>query len=234
MPVRRDRRSPPPPPPREQPRPAASAPIQKGLLGDLASGKADRFVVEFSAKADLRGAAKVKGRTARGKFVLDTLTANARKSQAARARRSRTSRHQGEELLALQRDDRPGQREAGPGVRESQGRHRGARPEDLCPLVKPVPSKVVVQAAAGDPQWGVAKIGAPGAWGEGILGQGVVVASVDTGVDFTHPALVNQYRGNNGDGTFTHDYNWWDVNNVCGGEPCGRTSATAPTRWARW
>src|SRR4029453_4438737 len=57
-------------------------------------------------------------------------------------------------------------------------------------------------------------------WDEGILGQGVVVGSVDTGVDFTHPALVNQYRGNNGDGTFTHDYNWWDPTGSCGDEPC--------------
>ena len=41
---------------------------------------------------------------------------------------------------------------------------------------------------------------APEAWADGIIGQGVVVANVDTGVDFTHPALVNQYRGNIGGG----------------------------------
>jgi subtilisin family serine protease len=27
---------------------------------------------------------------------------------------------------------------------------------------------------------------------------------------------VNQYRGNNGNGTFTHDYNWFDPSRVCG------------------
>src|SRR5690606_388624 len=38
---------------------------------------------------------------------------------------------------------------------------------------------------------------------------------------YDHPALVEQYRGNNGDGTFTHDYNFFDVQNACLDEaPC--------------
>ena len=46
---------------------AASAPIGKGLIEALNAKKLDRFVVEFSTKADLRGASKVKGHDARGK-----------------------------------------------------------------------------------------------------------------------------------------------------------------------
>src|SRR5690606_22316927 len=42
-------------------------------------------------------------------------------------------------------------------------------------------------------------------------GEGIVVANIDSGVQFDHPALVESYRGNNGDGTFTHDYNWFDA-----------------------
>ncbi len=41
----------------------------------------------------------------------------------------------------------------------------------------------------------------------GITGRGVVVANMDTGVDWTHPALSATYRGKNGQ----HDYNWFDV-----------------------
>src|SRR5206468_1046938 len=44
----------------------------------------------------------------------------------------------------------------------------------------------------------------------------IVVANIDTGVQFDHPALVRQYRGNNGDGTFDHNYNWFDPASVCG------------------
>jgi subtilisin family serine protease len=44
----------------------------------------------------------------------------------------------------------------------------------------------------------------------GVQGQGSVVANIDTGVRYTHQALVNQYRGNLGSGNFNHNYNWWD------------------------
>ena len=91
------------------------------------------------------------------------------------------------------------------------------RAEKIYPLVKPLDPKVAILAAAGDPEWGVAKIRADVAWDHGILGQGVVVASIDTGVDYTHPALVEHYRGNNHDGTFSHDYNWWDPSHTCDG-----------------
>lgn len=64
-------------------------------------------------------------------------------------------------------------------------------------------------------EWGVADVKAPEVWQDlGIRGEGVVVASIDTGVQYDHPALVNAYRGNNGDGTFTHDYSWYDAAGV--------------------
>ena len=88
------------------------------------------------------------------------------------------------------------------------------------PLVKPVEVSAAILAAAGEPEWGVAKIRANEAWADGILGQGIVVANVDTGVDYVHPALVDHYRGNDGVGGFTHDYNWWDPSGICGPEPC--------------
>jgi len=59
-------------------------------------------------------------------------------------------------------------------------------------------------------EWGVDKIGAPLVWSVyGATGAGVVVANVDTGVQFDHPALVSHYRGNLGS-SFDHNYNWYD------------------------
>jgi len=75
--------------------------------------------------------------------------------------------------------------------------------------------------AASSVEWGVANINADDVWEQhGVTGQDVVVANIDTGVQFDHPALVNAYRGNNGDGTFTHDYNWFDASATCPGAPC--------------
>jgi subtilisin family serine protease len=53
----------------------------------------------------------------------------------------------------------------------------------------------------------------------GIDGSGLVVANIDTGVRFSHQALVNQYRGNNGDGTFDHNYNWFNPDDLTDDAP---------------
>jgi subtilisin family serine protease len=54
------------------------------------------------------------------------------------------------------------------------------------------------------------RVKAPDVWALGYTGQGIVVANIDTGVRYTHQALINQYRGNLGGGNFSHDYNWRD------------------------
>jgi subtilisin family serine protease len=78
--------------------------------------------------------------------------------------------------------------------------------------------------ATGAVEWGIKNIGANKVWKQfGDRGQGTVVANIDTGVQYTHPALVKRYRGNNGGGSFTHNYNWWDPEHLCSGTgatPC--------------
>jgi hypothetical protein len=56
----------------------------------------------------------------------------------------------------------------------------------------------------------ITHVQAPDAWALGINGLGSVVSSIDTGVRYSHQALVGKYRGNLGSGTFDHNYNWWD------------------------
>ncbi|MCB0063078.1 MAG: S8 family serine peptidase [Caldilineaceae bacterium] len=60
-------------------------------------------------------------------------------------------------------------------------------------------------------QWNINLVNADHVWDElGVRGQGAVVAGFDTGVDYRHPALVNQYRGNLGNNRFDHNYNWFE------------------------
>ncbi|GAA3070489.1 hypothetical protein GCM10020254_12850 [Streptomyces goshikiensis] len=55
----------------------------------------------------------------------------------------------------------------------------------------------------------------------GVRGEGIVVANIDSGVDYTHPAVNNQYRGKNADGSYDHNYNWFDPGGVCASAaPC--------------
>ena len=70
-------------------------------------------------------------------------------------------------------------------------------------------------------EWNIDRINAPQVWSTySDTGQGIVVASISTGVQYNHPALVAQYRGNLGGGNFDHNYNWYDPSNICGGTPC--------------
>ncbi len=60
------------------------------------------------------------------------------------------------------------------------------------------------------PEWGLVNIGADSVWALGFRGQGVVIGGEDTGYDWTHPAIIGAYRGNDGD-TVMHSYNWHDA-----------------------
>lgn len=197
---------------------ATSAPIADGLVEALESGSTDRFVVEFAAKADLRGASKIKDHGQRGRFVLDALRATATKAQAGAHAQAKKLGVQATTYWLTDVMIVRGSAKDAQAMAKVKGVTR-VRPMTIYPLVKPVETKAAILAAAGDPEWGVEKIRADQAWAEGILGQGVVVANVDTGVDYTHEALIEQYRGNLG-GTFDHDYNWWDPTGICGDEPC--------------
>ncbi|WP_312473721.1 S8 family serine peptidase [Neobacillus sp.] len=61
-------------------------------------------------------------------------------------------------------------------------------------------------------EWNVERVGAPALWEKGIDGTGVVVASIDSGVQWDHPALKEKYRGYNAaTGEVNHDFNWFDA-----------------------
>ncbi|HZM72973.1 MAG TPA: carboxypeptidase regulatory-like domain-containing protein [Candidatus Polarisedimenticolia bacterium] len=210
-----------------------AAPIASGLIDELRSGARSSFVVEFAATTDLRGARGIAAKAAKGKFVYDHLTKTAAASQADALGATKNIKgvkatsywltnvlvvradvargHQPDRVVAKRLAD----------LAEKLSKTKGVssiRAEVVVPLVKPVKGGAGILAV--DPEWGVEKIGAPDVWAEGITGAGIVVATIDTGVEYTHEALVEHYRGNLGGGTFDHNYNWWDPANICGGSPC--------------
>lgn len=69
----------------------------------------------------------------------------------------------------------------------------------------------VTSAPTAGPEWGVTRIDADKVWSlDGKRGEGIVVASADTGVDWTHAAIRSKYRGWNGTSA-SHDFNWFDA-----------------------
>ncbi|MDJ0350528.1 S8 family serine peptidase [Cryobacterium sp. PH29-G1] len=55
--------------------------------------------------------------------------------------------------------------------------------------------EVVVIPAVASPEPNIDKVSAPALWASGFSGQGVVVASLDSGVDSSHPDLAGSWRG---------------------------------------
>ncbi len=181
-----------------------------------------RFVVYLKDQAALEAAFNMDDWSARGQYVLDTLRATAQRSQAGL-------------LAALD----------GAGV-DYESRYIvnavvvtgnaglvdsiAARPEVgfIGPDAKiPAPKPVDSSAAPDSPEvieWNIKMILADSVWTDfGVTGQGIVLANIDTGVQYDHPALVQQYRGNLGGGSFDHNYNWFDPYEQCpssGTVPC--------------
>ncbi|MEW5806161.1 MAG: S8 family serine peptidase [Acidobacteriota bacterium] len=76
--------------------------------------------------------------------------------------------------------------------------------------VLPVPESPSSSGSFLGVEWGIQAIHADKVWQEyGVHGEGIVVASADTGVEWDHPALKGKYRGWNGTSA-DHSYNWHD------------------------
>lgn len=194
-----------------------------GVLAAPASAqeKAGDVWVLFTPEANLSTAAKTPNRTARGRQVVDALKATAVRSQARVRSLLAEEGLDSESFWATNaiyvEDATPAQAAeiaAIDGVEQ-------VRSPIAYRLAEPV-ERAAASVLPSGLEWGVANINADDAWLRyGKRGEGIVVASIDTGVQYDHPALVRSYRGNNGDGTFTHDYNWFDASANCpSGAPC--------------
>ncbi|WP_093134736.1 S8 family serine peptidase [Salinibacillus kushneri] len=87
-------------------------------------------------------------------------------------------------------------------------------PNETRQLLTPVDEKVnnEPESELTNVEWNVDRVGAPEVWEQGIDGTGTVVANIDTGVQWDHPALQDNYRGYDAEtGEVSHDYNWFDA-----------------------
>ena len=83
------------------------------------------------------------------------------------------------------------------------------RPDERIALQRPQLQATSASAPGIDPLWSLAMIRADLASSAlGLDGAGVVVANLDTGVDWQHPALLAKYRGYRGQAPAIHRGNW--------------------------
>ncbi|MFJ3174009.1 S8 family serine peptidase [Streptomyces roseus] len=177
------------------------------------SGKAV-FWVYLDSAADLTAAGRQKTRAAKAGTVLRTKREHAARSQAEVVRALDGAKAEYTSYWIVNAVRVVGSRKLAGALAQ---RPEVARidADDKVTLPEPAAGKRE-KAGADAVEWNIDRIKAPQVWDQlGVRGEGIVVANIDSGVDYTHPAVSGQYRGRNADGTYDHNHNWFDPAGVC-------------------
>ncbi|WP_328315646.1 S8 family serine peptidase [Streptomyces sp. NBC_00388] len=210
---------------------APAAKVDPALSAAFAKADDASFFIVLKDQADLSGARKQRTHAAMARSAYSTLTAHARASQKSvdsfldKAKAGHRD-YWIANVVKVTGDEDLVSRLARRSDVARIVKEQHYKLDDIETADKKITTSRTDSPATGDddtPEWGVADIKADQVWKQyGDRGEGIVIASVDSGVQYDHPDLVTNYRGNNGDGTFTHDYNWYDPTGQCGtsGVPC--------------
>ncbi|MCW3814039.1 S8 family serine peptidase [Micromonospora sp. DR5-3] len=193
--------------------------IRPELAKQLQGKTEGDFWIHFKDKADLSKASKIKDWAERGTAVAEALQKTAAESQAKIRAELASSGVKYQTFWATNAIKVT-------GGTSTMAQNFAAHAE-VDGLYAPTEIKVPEVTKGTDEktvnalEWGIANINADDVWSQyGVKGAGITIANIDTGVQFDHPALVNSYRGNNGDGTFDHNYNWFNAAGTCAAAPC--------------
>jgi hypothetical protein len=183
--------------------------VEPLLMAQLRNeGKAD-FFIWMAEKADLTASRQLETKEAKGRYVYETLIATAERTQVdVRDHLDKSGISYRSYYIANKILVRSGNLSlmldlaASPDISKITANHAYKLQE---PIVEPV------QPRAPDAvESNITFIRAPEVWALGFDGTGLVLAGNDTGLDWDHPAIQDQYRGWNGT-SVDHNYNWWDA-----------------------
>ncbi|MBK8835368.1 MAG: S8 family serine peptidase [Anaerolineae bacterium] len=202
-------------PAQSAPPPPADAPeaISRSVLDQTAGGGKAEFLVVLKEQADLSGAALLNSRLEKTRFVVARLREAANRSQNPVIEALKAAGAPARPFYVVNAILTTGDR----ALVEALARRSDVRRIDGNPLVRARPETKVEAPALEDApaapaaiEPGITYVGAPTVWSMGYTGTGIVAGGQDTGYDWSHPALIRQYRGWDG-ATATHDYNWHDA-----------------------
>jgi uncharacterized repeat protein (TIGR01451 family) len=194
--------------------------VDAWVLNTAAIGQTE-FLIFLSEQANLSGAAALETKLEKGAYVYDALLEVARRTQGPVLAELRALGVEHQSFFIANMIWARGDL----GIVETLARradvaHIYANPQ--------ITMQAPVERASGPDQptgieWNITKVNADDVWAAGYTGQGVVIGGQDTGYDWDHPALIEQYRGWNGSAA-DHDYNWHDAIHTGNGGVCGLDS----------
>lgn len=182
-----------------------------------------RFWVSLRSRPQLEAAPAITDYAARGQFVVDELHRNAAASQGPlisflEQRNAKFETFWVANAIWVEADEETRKRIADLPDVESIDPDEPIVLNDPQVAVSSLPGPQATSTL--EVEENVKRTRAPEVWNLGAEGQNIVVGIVDTGVEWTHPALKDKYRGNGSRG-LNHNYNWYNtVDNVCKTSPC--------------
>ncbi|GAA0287798.1 hypothetical protein GCM10010302_27690 [Streptomyces polychromogenes] len=194
--------------------------VEPALRAQLDGAGKAAFWVYLDSAADLTAARRQPTRTAKAETVLRTQREHAARTQAGLLKALDGAGAEYTSYWIVNAVRVVGDRKLAGAL---AGRREVARIDADEKVTLPAPATGTREGtAAGAVEWNVDRINAPQVWDRlGVRGEGIVVASIDSGVDYTHPAVNGRYRGRKADGSYEHDYNWFDPAGICAGAaPC--------------
>ncbi|MFI6423633.1 S8 family serine peptidase [Promicromonospora sp. NPDC050880] len=216
------------PPTPAAPRPVPSADVPRHAADKITPAVQQRFEtkdsadfwIRFADAPDLAPAQDIADWDARGQFVYDALTSTAKAAQAGVVAELEAAGVDYESYwisnAILVEDGTAELAEQVAGSREVKQVHERFAAQQIEPVERKAPTASAPLAT----EWGLDAINAPDVWAQGFTGEGITVANIDSGVDVEHPALLEHYRGYQGEGSLSNDYNWFDAGGFCDGAPC--------------
>jgi len=211
------------------PGPTGSLPSSKiapWVMEQTANGQQAEFFVVLADQADLSAAANLRTKAEKGRFVFQTLLNKAQTTQGSILQWLRERGLEYRSFYIVNAILVKGPREvaealaARPDVARIEGNPQIQNHFPQPEAVDEAPPRLQRPATI---EPGINYTHAPQVWALGFTGQGIVVASADTGVRWTHNALKPHYRGWDGQNA-DHDYNWHDSIHDSVGNPCGNDS----------
>jgi subtilisin family serine protease len=204
---------------------AGSAPASTGLqkvdarvLRAVQGGRTASYWALLTQKADLTGASSIQGWGARGWFVYNRLTQVANSSQKG-LRALLTAR--GARFTAFYIINAIRITSGAATLNAVAARSEVARivPTWTVHIVDGTSGTTTSAGSIKTIEWNIQRINAPQVWSTyNDRGEAATVANIDTGVQWNHPALINQYRAlHTAAKTLTpnFNYNWWDPSHIC-------------------
>ena len=195
--------------------------VEARVLETISKDGTSDFVVEMAEKADLSQAYSISDWNERGWFVYDTL-----KEVAARTQKPviEILEKQGVKYQSFFAGNEVAVTASDLGILseiaalDSVSHIRYPRTATIDPSFLSIQETTVSQGTINALDWGITDTKADQFWATfGFQGDGLVVANIDTGVQWDHPALDQAFKC----GTNPSDPACWaDPSNICGGSAC--------------